>query len=412
MLRIPANGGKAERILSSTDETKYFGGNSTVSKDGTIFFGIRKYIWMYTKKGPVKFSDQRLEWNQAMYIDEDGSIYVPDIGVGNGTVFRLHKDGSSVKIADNLISKLERPKDKHNDVLLGMGKDEAGNFYITELAGRRVAKIDPKGNVSTFYTADEGWKPTAVTFHKGDAFVHEYGRIGTGYDFRIVRIYSKRKQSVLVKLFQLYTPKECNRSDEWMELDLWRLILSESKYLEPYSMDHNQLVKITKRGRLSEEEFTKAENSLYEAIWRRLFPPQILTDGLFNTISKNVITDPAAPIPDCTTCGACCTAFVVVDAERASIPNSKLWTVTSVNENGEESAKRFLRRREPDFACAALEGEVGDEVSCSVYENRPSMCRKFEAGSDRCHAVRRAFGIEPFLTTDEMLEANRKIADA
>ncbi|NNE66907.1 MAG: hypothetical protein HKN33_10105 [Pyrinomonadaceae bacterium] len=199
MLRIPADGGSAKKILSSTDETKYFGGNSAVSDDGNVYFGIRKYIWKYTKSGPVKFSDQRLEWNQAMFLDKDGSIYVPDIGVGNGTVFRLNKDGTSEKLADNLISQLDRPKDKHNDVLLGMGKDDAGNLYITETAGRRVIKIDPKGNRSTFYTASKGWKPTAITFHEGDAYVHEYGRIGTAYDFQIVQINNYGKKNVLVK---------------------------------------------------------------------------------------------------------------------------------------------------------------------------------------------------------------------
>lgn len=37
------------------------------------------------------------------------------------------------------------------------------------------------------------------------------------------------------------------------------------------------------------------------------------------------------------------------------------------------------------------------------------MCHHFEAGSDRCHAIRRAFGIEPFLTLDEMSEALEKL---
>ncbi|NNE66906.1 MAG: YkgJ family cysteine cluster protein [Pyrinomonadaceae bacterium] len=176
-------------------------------------------------------------------------------------------------------------------------------------------------------------------------------------------------------------------------------------------MDHKQLVQITKRGTLSREEFAEVENTLYEFIWGRLFPPQILTDDLSNTVSENVITDPAAPKPDCKTCGACCAAFVVVDAENSSITSEKLWAVDSISDNGERATKSILRRREPDFACAGLAGEVGDEVSCTVYDNRPSMCRKFEAGSDRCHAVRRAYGIEPFLTTDEMLEANRKLTE-
>jgi hypothetical protein len=37
------------------------------------------------------------------------------------------------------------------------------------------------------------------------------------------------------------------------------------------------------------------------------------------------------------------------------------------------------------------------------------MCRDFEAGSDRCHALRRAVGVEPFLTLEEMAEAKEKL---
>jgi hypothetical protein len=37
------------------------------------------------------------------------------------------------------------------------------------------------------------------------------------------------------------------------------------------------------------------------------------------------------------------------------------------------------------------------------------MCHHFDAGSDRCHAIRRAFGIEPFLSLNEMSEAMEKL---
>ena len=37
------------------------------------------------------------------------------------------------------------------------------------------------------------------------------------------------------------------------------------------------------------------------------------------------------------------------------------------------------------------------------------MCRDFDAGSDKCHALRRAYGIEPFLSLDEMSDALEKL---
>jgi hypothetical protein len=42
--------------------------------------------------------------------------------------------------------------------------------------------------------------------------------------------------------------------------------------------------------------------------------------------------------------------------------------------------------------CAALEGEIGRHVGCSVYGKRPLVCREFQAGSDDCLMVRRQFG--------------------
>jgi len=43
--------------------------------------------------------------------------------------------------------------------------------------------------------------------------------------------------------------------------------------------------------------------------------------------------------------------------------------------------------------CAALTGEIGRRAQCSVYANRPLVCREFQAGSDDCIMVRRSFGL-------------------
>ncbi|MFP3506912.1 YkgJ family cysteine cluster protein [Burkholderia sp. SIMBA_062] len=41
--------------------------------------------------------------------------------------------------------------------------------------------------------------------------------------------------------------------------------------------------------------------------------------------------------------------------------------------------------------CVALVGKVGEQVSCSIYEHRPGVCREFMPGSDGCHQVRTFF---------------------
>lgn len=43
--------------------------------------------------------------------------------------------------------------------------------------------------------------------------------------------------------------------------------------------------------------------------------------------------------------------------------------------------------------CVALNGDVGCNVSCSIYQNRPDACMKFAAGSELCKEARIAKGL-------------------
>jgi Fe-S-cluster containining protein len=51
--------------------------------------------------------------------------------------------------------------------------------------------------------------------------------------------------------------------------------------------------------------------------------------------------------------------------------------------------------------CVALRGEIGREVSCAIYEFRPSPCREFAPlaalgrGDDACNDARRRHGLPP-----------------
>ena len=38
--------------------------------------------------------------------------------------------------------------------------------------------------------------------------------------------------------------------------------------------------------------------------------------------------------------------------------------------------------------CVVLVGEVGRAVSCSIYTQRSSACREFEAGTEACNKAR------------------------
>jgi Fe-S-cluster containining protein len=99
-----------------------------------------------------------------------------------------------------------------------------------------------------------------------------------------------------------------------------------------------------------------------------------------------------APGEACLECGACCASFRVDFASQelgcngGHVPEGLSVEVTDT----------LCRMRGTDHArprCAALTGNVGERVSCGIYEWRPSPCREFEAGSDACHRARARHGL-------------------
>jgi len=48
---------------------------------------------------------------------------------------------------------------------------------------------------------------------------------------------------------------------------------------------------------------------------------------------------------------------------------------------------------QPTPHCRALEGVVGQNVTCSVYAHRPSPCREVEPGDDKCNRARALHGL-------------------
>ncbi|MBX3294900.1 MAG: YkgJ family cysteine cluster protein [Acidobacteria bacterium] len=175
-------------------------------------------------------------------------------------------------------------------------------------------------------------------------------------------------------------------------------------------MEDQQLIQITRKRSIPEDEFYTAINRMYELVWERLLPPQIETSRLRSRLERSVVTPVDAEIPDCVTCGVCCSSLLCVGVRPGEEPDRELtWSVTKSDDEGEWEVDLYLRRDEETLACAQLEGNLGEHATCRIYEDRPQMCRDFDAGSDRCHALRRAYGIEPFLSLDEMMEANARL---
>lgn len=102
----------------------------------------------------------------------------------------------------------------------------------------------------------------------------------------------------------------------------------------------------------------------------------------------------------CLTCGACCAHFRVsffwgeCQSAGGVVPDDQVVLITPhrVAMRGTESKP---------VRCAALLGEVGQGVRCTLYEQRSSTCREFEASwvngehNPHCDKARQAHGLPP-----------------
>ncbi len=86
---------------------------------------------------------------------------------------------------------------------------------------------------------------------------------------------------------------------------------------------------------------------------------------------------PATPAVTCSTCAACCCQLEVMLITDTGVPERFIET----DEWGGDVMARL-----DDGWCAALDR---DSMLCSIYENRPLICREFEMGEADCLEERR-----------------------
>jgi hypothetical protein len=106
-------------------------------------------------------------------------------------------------------------------------------------------------------------------------------------------------------------------------------------------------------------------------------------------------------INPCLDCGACCAFF------RASFywTESDLATPGGVPAELTEKLNDFrlvmLGSNGPAPRCIALQGGIGEKVSCAIYERRASVCRDFQPAwlngepNERCDRARSRWGLAP-----------------
>lgn len=87
------------------------------------------------------------------------------------------------------------------------------------------------------------------------------------------------------------------------------------------------------------------------------------------TIEIKNITEPEVT---CANCQACCCRLEVMIITDTGVPEGHI----AYDEWGGETMKRL-----DDGWCSAVDRET---LMCTIYENRPWICREFEMGSFEC----------------------------
>ncbi|MBD8452895.1 YkgJ family cysteine cluster protein [Serratia rubidaea] len=102
----------------------------------------------------------------------------------------------------------------------------------------------------------------------------------------------------------------------------------------------------------------------------------------------------------CVNCGACCAYFRVSfywaegDDGGGVVPSALTEPLTPFLRCMQGTNSKSPR-------CTALDGEIGRAVSCSIYLNRPTPCREFDASGENglrneaCDRARERYGLPP-----------------
>jgi hypothetical protein len=102
----------------------------------------------------------------------------------------------------------------------------------------------------------------------------------------------------------------------------------------------------------------------------------------------------------CQRCGACCATFRVSFYWSEAVPAHLTEQLTPFRAHMKHSNEPGKPR------CVALNGEIGKEVACGIYQERSTPCRDFEASFEtgtpnpRCDKARANHGLPPLTEAD------------
>ncbi len=95
----------------------------------------------------------------------------------------------------------------------------------------------------------------------------------------------------------------------------------------------------------------------------------------------------------CITCGACCATFRVSFYWAEADPFVGGTVPPELTEKISSSLVAMKGTNQSACRCVALEGEIGGDIRCGIYEQRSSTCREFESGSEACLRARNRHGL-------------------
>ena len=137
--------------------------------------------------------------------------------------------------------------------------------------------------------------------------------------------------------------------------------------------------------------------------------PQLPLDRLSLKLEARTATKASVPVPDCITCGVCCSFALIVPVSHEDTSRLNRYCDILLDDAEDEIIVDRVLPRSNDGRCVHLTGELGKSIGCEIYLDRPRVCHEFDAGSDRCHEYRRMFAIEPQLPQDELRGALARV---
>jgi Fe-S-cluster containining protein len=117
----------------------------------------------------------------------------------------------------------------------------------------------------------------------------------------------------------------------------------------------------------------------------------------------------------CLNCGACCAHFRVsffwgeCQSAGGTVPDHQVELISP-------HRVAMLGTNQKPARCVGLLGDVGSAVRCTLYEQRSSPCREFQASwvdgqhNPECDAARAAYGLPPLQPPEVPIVSPERVA--